>query len=98
LLLARRVLVRRGMKKANRKLTLVRETLVTMTDSEIAQVQGASASLVVASAAVATMRVCPAVTARVCPKAINAGKEVLKASAAGVLGNRVDDYLFGDKK
>ncbi|MDQ3334271.1 MAG: class I lanthipeptide [Myxococcota bacterium] len=86
------------MTKPNRKLSLNRETLVTMTDSEVAQVQGASASLVVASAVVATQRVCPAVTARVCPKVVNAAKDAFKVSAGGVLGNRVDNYLFGDKK
>ena len=77
------------MKKANRKLSLNRETLVTMTDLEIAQVQGASASLVVGASVAATMRVCPAVTARVCPKVVQGSKEASKWITQGVASNAI---------
>ena len=77
------------MKKSSRKLLLQRETLVSMTDREIEQVQGASASLVVGASIAATMRVCPAVTARVCPKVVQGAKEASKWITQGVASNAI---------
>ena len=91
------------MQKAKRKLSLNRETLVTMTDGELPLVQGASTSLVVASAAVATMRVCPQATAKVCPKVVPALKKTAEVVASNVGTAAIYDISkntlgFGDKK
>ena len=77
------------MQKAKRKLSLNRETLVSMTESELARVQGASTSVIVGSAVVATMRVCPQATARVCPKVVQGAKDASRWITQGVASNAI---------